>query len=190
MTTWKTVDEFYQEEKAYRGGGLLKERLYDLCSFYDVEFVAVGHWAPTTEVPNVPDVLNNDIQINGPSIRWLFDHFYTFKTYDGKVLWVVCPYDHGFNALDVQKMMRENGLITNVHRGFYADYTIVIDPIDMLNACLTYSIKRGNITSTVVASTTCCDYRKKIVSYDDPVKTTCVLDGINRAIKQHVWRVE
>lgn len=129
---WRNIHEFHDEEKKYRCGCLLTHRYYEICDRF--KFIeATDHWA--TEYPGqyVPDAMNH-IFPKDKDIRPFFDHFYSFKTASGEVYWVVCPYDCGWDILDIERAFKENGFDCDIVNGFYATYTIIMKPANVIEA--------------------------------------------------------
>ena len=132
MTTWKTIEEFFKEESRYRCYHLLRDRFNSVCERYDA-VAFTDHWS-NDNVLAVPDVLNRHVRKDAPDIRCYFDHFYSLKTRDGKIYWIVCPYDHGRSMEEVAELFKANHIDCDIMNGFYADITIVIEPDNLIKA--------------------------------------------------------
>lgn len=135
---YRSVEDFFKEENRYRGG-IFDKTLYDaLCERYGFVKAHFG-WERTDDMQRIPDTVNRGSLINGPDIRRYFDHLYTFKTEDGTMYWVVCPYLKGGyadNLSAVKGLFEANALKCDIYAGFYnrKTATIVLKPEDVAAA--------------------------------------------------------
>ena len=145
------VSEFFNQENQYRHNSLKRDQFVALIEKYCVEEMSYGWYNDSNE--QLPDLRNNVVKYGAPDIRGYFDHLFSIKTEDGEVFWCSRPYDRGCSMLEVMRMFRANGIQCDVMKGFYADYTIVMRPFDVITACLTYNVvKREDAFDVVQAS--------------------------------------
>lgn len=131
--TWMSLDEFFTREEKYRSGHMNRERFDRICS--RCHFVSAAfYWIKPEGCEKLPDVKNIAIQSGKPDIRDYFDHFCTFKNKNGEMFWAVCPYKHGRTRDEIVTLFKENGIAFQIFDGFYADYTIIIKPEDLMLA--------------------------------------------------------
>jgi hypothetical protein len=140
-TIWLTPEEFYNQENEYRRGHVKKEILDSICKKYNItgiayNFVSVDESHAT---PNVAEMLNRAVSGSDCYI----DHLFSFKDADGKIYWVSCPYNRSRNKEEIKRVFAKAYIPCFVHDGFYADYTILINPYCVYDASCRYAVVRN-----------------------------------------------
>lgn len=139
MTEWLSIENFYEEENEARNGTIDKKLLYEICEKYG--FVKASRkWEQTKNVKTVPNLRNGKLHKNKIDISSFFDHFYSFKTVDGRVYWAVCPYDKGMNHVEIENAFFDNYMPCKVLDGFYGNVTILLDPENIIKAQYDYEL--------------------------------------------------
>lgn len=176
-----SVSEFFNQENEYRHNGLKRDAFDEIMAKYCVDGISYG-WYNDTE-RQTPDLRNESVKFGAPDIRGFFDHPLSIRTEDGEVFWVVRTYDRGYNMLEVMRMFRENGIQCDVMKGFYADYTIIMRPFDVINACIDYKVLHvGNNFDVTMCSK---HYRPQCLErFDNYLEAKGFVDGVNYALKE------
>lgn len=188
-TEWLTPEDFFTKESENRGVSLNKDALDYLCAKYDVEKMA-RDWAKPKEVKRIPDVWNGKFHENTPSINRYFDHFYSLKTKNGKIYWVVCPYDCGWTMKQIKDAFKENYVKCDILPGFYAHFTIVLDPEALVEACYDYVVEgsgqKNNPWAVYRVSDKVYPSVKKLRTFDTEKKAVDFVKEIDRQRKLFV----
>lgn len=182
---WLMADAFFAADNEYRHGELNRENFDAMCAKYDVAKVA-GYWVQPKDLDELPAVWKEKINEKAPDIRGYFDHFYSIQTKDGEIFWVVCPYDRGMAMLEVMRAFRANHIICDVMPGFYADYTIIMRPNDLVEACYSYAIieQKGGHNPWLLMKVSNVLEEKALMYYPQYYHAELVAAGANDAIKR------
>lgn len=138
---WLSLKRLYVEEKRY-GSGLKVDRFHDLCVKYDFA-EAVAGWVATSEVTAVPNFSTHIIREGKPDIRDFFSRYYSFKTRNEDVYWVVSPQNNGWTKERLEEAFKANDITCDIMDGIAGDYTIVFKPRQLVDECNNYVVGRS-----------------------------------------------
>ena len=133
---WMSIEKFLETEGQYRK--IKRDELERICQKYDVVKISKG-WVGSKKNKTVPNLYNRNMHEDAPKIGRYFDHLYSLKTRDGKTLWCSCPYASESNE-SLKELFRQNYIKCEVHNGFYADRTIIMEQEDLILACYGYVV--------------------------------------------------
>lgn len=142
-STWLSLDDFFTKEEKYRTGHMDREKFDKICR--RCKFVSAAfYWVRPEWCDKLPDIKVIATKNGKPDLRNYFDHFCTFKNSNDEIFWAVSPYKHGKTKDEIITLFKDNGIAFQIFDGFYADYTIIIKPEDLVWAMNNEPVKSYN----------------------------------------------
>ena len=136
------IEALIKEEIRWRGEYFQADKMRKIVENYQFT-EGETYWKGTKHIRKIPAVWSRQPRILENSktdlqINFLFDHCYTLKTKDGKVVWATCPYSHGFSADWVRNVLAVNQIfpiaVIDTEDTPYGDFMILFDPANVVAA--------------------------------------------------------
>ena len=138
---WVSLRRLFIEESRY-GRTFNTDNYKMMCEKYGFA-EAVGGWAKTEDVKQVPNLSANIVREGAPDIREFFSRYHSFKTKDGEIYWTVSPNSNGWSMEQLVNAFRVNAITCDIMPGFAGDFAIVMKPRQLVEECNNYVVGRS-----------------------------------------------